>query len=102
MNIPWRPGNPDAYSAGAACSCRLLTSADGAADRQVIRARVRSYRSGRVGQQVRDGGLGEPVADHAAVTFGGDRLGGAQVAQGLRDGGVVDPRRRGEVRDADG
>jgi hypothetical protein len=33
--------------------------------------------------------IGEQVADDPAITFGADDLGGAQVAQSLRDRGVV-------------
>ncbi len=48
------------------------------------------------------GGIGfRHPQDDPAVALGGDGLGGAQVAQGLGDGGVVDPGGSGEVGDAD-
>jgi len=48
-----------------------------------------------------DGMVGEQVPDDPAVPLGDDDPGGAQVAEGLRDGGVVDAGGGCEVRDAD-
>ena len=41
------------------------------------------------------------VSDDPAVALGADRLGGAQMAQCLGDGGVVDPGRGGQIGHAD-
>ena len=45
--------------------------------------------------------VGEHVADDPAVALRADDLGGAQVAEGLRDGRIEQAGRRGQVRDAD-
>jgi hypothetical protein len=48
-------------------------------------------------QERRDAGVRDLIADDPAVAFRADGLAGAQVAQGLGDGAVVDPCRGGEV-----
>lgn len=48
-----------------------------------------------------DGMIGEQVPDDTAVALRDDDLGGAQVTEGLRNGGVVDPGGGRQVRDAD-
>src|SRR5580704_10304911 len=62
---------------------------------------ARSVTASLAGQQGRDRGAGEPVADDPALALGDDRLAGAQVAQRLGHGGVVDSGRGGQVGDAD-
>ena len=47
------------------------------------------------------GMLREQVPDDPAIALRGDDLVGPQMAEGLRDGGVVDSGGRREVRDAD-
>ena len=53
------------------------------------------------GEQRADWMIGELVSDHPAVALRGDDLAGAKVPQRLRDRGVLEAGRYGEVGDAD-
>jgi hypothetical protein len=54
-----------------------------------------------LGEEGSDWVVGEQVADDPAIAFGADDPGGAQVAEGLGDRGVVQAGRGGQVGDAD-